>query len=468
MDNITFDVARQAATLVSPDILDLETLVPTPPDETARIVFLTDTRSVKQCSSCVEEPMLAVDTMQNEVLRLYGITAGGVINSSRLSSYSLETIASILEGGEGDGELESALRNATWIVINMLDANPDERHTEILRGFLSERQDLLRSKFVILFAFDAPYYLDSTDISKISAYYCLFSKASPFLEVAVRILFQELSTEGALPVSVPGVGYDLFSALAPDPEQVITLFLESPFIATITEEGATEVGTPIATFTPEYRVGDSIIVRTGILLDRNGNPVPDGTQVQFTLSMNDNTVLLQSVDATTTDGYARASFQIDTPGLLEIRATSEPATISVTLQMDVSGEGFSITILAPTPEIYPTATPENTQNATERIVPIDHGKPGFIGWLIMVLVLFTSTTLVISSTRKNESLRWRWRWVLCTTGGILVSYLYLALQLPGAAYLLMNTRYSGVIGVVMIGAVLGISSGFAWWRINER
>ncbi len=62
---------------------------------------------------------------------------------------------------------------------------------------------------MIVFAFNAPYFLDLTDISEITAYYCLYSKSPPFVEVAARLLFRELTPAGILPVSVQGIGYDL-------------------------------------------------------------------------------------------------------------------------------------------------------------------------------------------------------------------------------------------------------------------
>ena len=39
---------------------------------------------------------------------------------------------------------------------------------------------------MIVFAFGAPYYLDSTEISKLTAFFALYSPASPFSTVKVR------------------------------------------------------------------------------------------------------------------------------------------------------------------------------------------------------------------------------------------------------------------------------------------
>ena len=124
------------------------------------------------------------------------------------------------------------MSQTNWVVINMLDAEPGQPQTTLLHRFLSERQDLLRNKHVVVFAFNAPFFLDATDISKVTAYYCLYSKSAPFVEVAARLLFRELSPTGTLPVSVAGIGYDLLSATTPDPTQVIELSLDMPSIST--------------------------------------------------------------------------------------------------------------------------------------------------------------------------------------------------------------------------------------------
>jgi beta-N-acetylhexosaminidase len=341
----------------------------------------------------------------------------------------------------------------------MLDAEPGQEQTEILRRFISERQDLLRNKFVIVFAFDAPYYLDSTDISKLTAYYCLYSKSEPFVEVAVRILFQELTPVGAPPVSVPGVGYDLFTALTPNPDQVITLSLTLPVPPVSTVEA-----TPETTPTPAFRVGDSVTVKTGVLLDHNGHPVPDGTSVHFSLTMYGDAGLLQSVDAVTTQGVARASLNIDNPGLLEIRATSYPATVSDVLQVEVTGEGINVNVLTPTLLFGPTSTPEIiTTPDQDDTTQVERGIPGLGGWLLMVILLGGAFFLVQFFGARISSKRWGWRWGLCTAAGGLFAYTYLAVRLPGAGAFVQKYQYVGIAGIVLLGALIGIAGGYIWW-----
>jgi len=43
-------------------------------------------------------------------------------------------------------------------------ADASNGQPQIISRFLSERQDLLSNKHVILFSFGAPYYFDATDI----------------------------------------------------------------------------------------------------------------------------------------------------------------------------------------------------------------------------------------------------------------------------------------------------------------
>ena len=78
-------------------------------------------------------------------------------------------------------------------------------------------------------------------------------------------------------------------------------------------------------------------MRTGVILDHNQHTVPDGTVVRFTMLLSgEGGGIIQQVDQVTTRGMARASFALEKPGLVEIRASSEPAVLSDVVQIDVS------------------------------------------------------------------------------------------------------------------------------------
>jgi beta-N-acetylhexosaminidase len=457
---VTFQVASSAATLISPDRQDLDTTLPLPPSAADYIVFLTDNNLTRQCSTCLDESTLATDALQKSILRLYGTEAGGQVIPTHLTSYTFKDLSNLLDGTGGEF-VAPDLQRADWVVISLADASNNE--PQLIRRFLSERQDLLRNKKVILFSFGAPYYFDSTDISKLSAYFALYSKASPFVDVAARILFQELAPNGRSPVSIPGIDYDLISVTAPDPNQIISLFLDLSAAATPT---ASPSLTAEPTVVPPVQIGDTVIIRTGELLDHNGHVVPDGTVVRFSISLGgEGGGLIQQEDAQTSQGVARISYRLEKPGLLEIRAASEPATISQVLQLDVSeGAPFVVTVIVPviaaTETVAPAPATPVPEAQNDFVTP--NGKPRFGGWLLILFVLGGGAWLAYWVGGSIGSSRWRMRWGLCALLGGLLVYNYLALGLPGAANLLKAGNGGALVGLTMAGEVLGAFVAWLW------
>ncbi len=459
---VSFDIARNAATLISPDPQELNTLLPAPPTTNDRLVFLTDISRYKQCSTCAEYDALAADSFHRIVLRLYGPDGSGQVLRSRLSSYSLDDLADLLNG-EAETNIESSLSNASWVVISLIEVGNGQLNT--LRRFFSERPNLIRNKNVILFSFTAPYYLDATDISKLTAYYALYSKQPAFVDVAARILFQQVSLAGYSPVSIPAVGYDLITQTSPDPDQVIPLQLDQA------EEPAGESDgtlTPEPTATPFYKIGASISVRAGPILDRNLHLVPDGTVVRFTMSTRDETgSILQQVEATTLDGMARASFVIDKPGKVEVHAVSEPAVLSDVLQFDATSEGVAVTVVAPvvtnTPEPptpTPTVIPEN-----DFVSPEGYPRAGI--WFLVLVGMIGSAMLTYWAASRVIAPRWGVRFALLTLIGGFGAYNYLALGFP-RALAWVASESGGAFGILLFtlaGEAMGILLAWVWWRL---
>ena len=286
---------------INPDLQDLATVMPLPPQADESMVFMTDTINIKQCAECLEQPSLAVDALQQTVLQLYGPQSGNQTNNFRLASYSLQNLETLLNGEETPF-IEDDINRADWVILSLTDAAQGQ--ASLISRFLRERPDLLREKRVILFSFGAPYYFDTTTTSKFTAYFALYSKQPQFVDVAARLLFQELSPSGASPVSISAVGYELNSVMSPNPNQIIPLFLDLKPVVTGTESPLTPEPTPI----PLFEIGDTIAIRTGVIQDRNGHSVPDGTVVQFSMKLTgEGAGILQQVDAVTTQGVARAA-----------------------------------------------------------------------------------------------------------------------------------------------------------------
>ena len=469
------EVARNAATLINPDLEELGTLLPAPPNQADRIVFLTDTSNFKQCTTCLWEQGLAADALQKAVLRLYGPTGSGQVLNSRLNPFAFDELELMLNG-ESQTDIEAVLDGADWIVISLTGVSDGQ--ITLLQRFFSERPNLIRNRNVILFSFTAPYYLDPTDISILTAYYALYSKQPAFVEVAARLLFerQQITLQGASPVSIPAVDYDLTVVTLPNKDQIIPLALDEAreeVTPTVESGTLTPEVEPTQTPVPLFRVGDTIGVRAGPIFDHNQNIVPDGTPVRFIMSTTDeNGEILRQEDSFTVEGVARASFDITRPGSVEIRAVSEPAVLSgaIQIQLDPSNEGAVATVIAPQPS--PTITPTLTLTPTpvpenEWITPAGH--PRLEMWLIVMIAVIGSAFLTFWAMSRLISPRWGLRWALCVFLGGLGAYNYLALGLPGAAnWIAASTGAFGVLMLTLTGELIGSLAAWIWMKLfNE-
>jgi len=470
---VAFDVAKQAVTLISPSIADLDTALPKPPELLDHIVFLTDVSVAKQCSTCPDQTLLDVNALQNAVVRLYGPQVGGQIQQQRLTSYSSTDILSFL-ANEGPTGMESDLRSADWVVLaiqNPLQGSPD---SQAMRRLLSERRDLLQNKKVIVFAFNAPYFLDATDISKLTAYYGLYSKGSSFVDVAARVLFQELTPAGALPVSVPGVGYDLIIATSPDPNQVIPLFFDLPATQKTTPLPAnTPTPTPKPTVLPRLKLGDTITLKAGVIYDHNHHPVPDGTVVHFTFTLGGDNGSVQTVETTSSQGMAETAFRLEKSGQMDIRVTSDPALNSTILRIDIpNGTAVLITPVPPTPTVTAsstaTITPTVTASPTATSTQVPPYSPGMGGWSLAMVVIVVGGGLAYGlGYWLWGTTRWGIRWGLCVVLGGLAGYTYLVVGLPGGKVWVEEARLLALVLGTLVGVGLG-GLAAVLWRQAER
>ncbi len=456
-----FDVAQRAATLINPGLNDLASILPTQPGIDEQILFITDTQSAAHCPLCGSTLGLERNSLRDAVLRLYGLGGAEEVREGNLSAYTFDDLPSLYVESEEFAMID-ALEAAEWVVISLAsDAKLNE-----LRQFLIDFQPQLREKKLILFSFTTPYLLDSTDISKFTAYYGLYSYAPPFLDVAARLLFKELTPEGAAPVDISGVGYELDTVLQPDPNQYLTLGLALPLEPPAASEA--DSATPAPTPIPMFDVGDTLGVRTGIIYDYNGNPVPNGTLVTFTLTMSGEGGINQRIDAQTVSGVAQADFQLNEIGLLDIRVSSGNATVSETLRLDISDEGIAaaVTIIPPALLPQPSPTPTLDLPPTPTPVPsayVQDGQLRFGAWGVALLVWFFGALFAYMAGERIESPRWGIRWALTTLLGGLAAYNYLALALPGSTIVTAD-GLSGVILTVVLAELLGWLAGWLWLR----
>ena len=457
---ITFEVARNSATLISPEQQDLTGVLPLPPQSNERMVFITDTQTTRQCTTCPELPIFATDALQQSILQLYGPQSGNQTANFRLTSYSLANLEALLDDLKPEFIEEDIVR-ANWVVISLRDASQGQ--PAVIERFLRERPDLLRQKNLILFSFGAPYYFDTTTTSKFTAYYALYSKQAQFVEVAARLLFQELTPTGASPVSIQGIGYDLISVMAPDPNQIIPLSLDLEPASASTDEAITPEPTPI----PLFQIGDTIAIRTGVIKDANGHAVPDGTVVQFSMLLTgEGSGILQQVDAVTSKGVARAAFGLDKPGLLEIRVVSEPAVISEVLKLDVTQSGaVAVTVVVPELTESAVPTPEPPVVVIEDSYVSLQGYPRISAWLVAMLFIALITGLIYAAGSRFWQRHSAIRWSLGALLGGLLAYNMLAFGVFDSTAWLPVSGISGLVAYVLAGELLGLAAGWVWSRL---
>ena len=463
-EEITFEVARQAATLISPPVEELDDTLPTPPGRNDQIIFITDTRLYQQCTiNCRQQYTIEVDSLANAVIRYY--SGSSQVLPGNLMSYTFEDLTEMLNVGSGVVQIENDLRSAEWIVFLMSDVDSDIPSSEALRDFLDRRPDLQQNKNIIVFATAAPYYLDTTDISKLTAYYALYSRSNTFIEIAARLLFREIQPVGDLPVTVQGISYDLIEITSPDPEQTIPISLDLSSVVQIT----TTPETPIPP--SPFEIGDVIPLITGVIVDHNGHQVPDGTPVRFMLFNEGENNPAQIYEAQTFNGIARGQLRVNQDGELTIRAESEPAKSSDVITIDIAPKPGTATEIPPTPE--PTVTPSPTTSPTPLptltptvvsapVVPPPIDRVRFGDWLGALFITGSVGGMNFWLSHRKHGLRWSVQAVFLTLIGGLLAYSYLAVGFPGSQDLILSSGSWGVIWVTFLGAAIGAAVLWLW------
>lgn len=500
-----FVLAQEAVTLISPSQAELVERMASPPGINDQITIFTDLRQAQQCSFCPPQPYISTTALADRILALYGPTGSNQIQAEQIQSFTFAELQDFLDAGAGpivlptpiiSGTLtadanvtplaedatatplptptlppgylvQESLRETDWIIFAMLDGAPESR---ALKNFLSQRPDIVRNAQVIVVAFNTPYQLDTTDISKLTAYFGVYGKTAPFIDAAVRALFQETPLTGTSPVNIEGIGYQLFTQTQPDPGQVIELY--------IADEG--NIQSPPSEEPLERAIGDTLRLQTGIIRDHNGNPVPDGTPVRFIQEDRIQGLISIIADRPTQSGIAALDYVLEArtgPGQFRITAVSGDAVVSQ--QVDIAIEGAAqVAIIVPTPTA--TATPEPTATSTETPEPTDTPLPpptvpptpepivpqepavriSLSDFQMLVAVL--TGLLVVGSVAAAAGRQWqistvkRVGWLFWGLAGSLLLYDYFALELPGTAVLTSLGSWAGLI-TTLLGGLVGLS-----------
>jgi beta-N-acetylhexosaminidase len=382
-------IAQSAVALVAPGLQELVDRLPAAPRGGEPIIIFTDTRTQFDCPECPAYTSMRETALEEAILRLYGPDGTAQINPTDVHSFTYNDLKAFLQplateaGGQPSGpdvpsltgeeqrRIANLLQNAVWVVFAMQDIRPDTYPaSDALRVFLKEQANTLADKKLIVMAYSAPYYLDATEISKLTAYFAVFSRAPASIEASARALFQEFTPSRALPVSVPAITYDLAVQLQPRADQELS----------VTRVDAAE---GVAT------VGQEYTVETSVIRDRNGNRVPDGTKVTLWLTDQTDSTYLSFKETKTVDGVARVTLVADRTGPLEIRAESGEAQTADPLALTVRGEpeppAATVESLPPTATAEVVAMPSASPTAVA--VPVAEAPlpPQAIGWATLLM-----------------------------------------------------------------------------------
>jgi hypothetical protein len=290
---------------------------------------------------------------------------------------------------------------------------------------------------------------------------------------------------GKPPVNVTGINYDLVNQTSPDPAQaiVVNYTISKPENLALTPEPTEEITpTPEPTeegLPPESQpqIGDVLRMQTSVIVDRNGNPVPDGTRVQFIFAYPQE-ALENTVTVTTRDGVAETVNTLDRAGQLDIWVQTDPVPRTIVLQIAVQ-QGEEI-VLTWTPEATSTATPIPTAEPTvtpfptplPTLEPENGNETPAEGTGFGDLILALCGALLVSGVGyyvlrfRNEPVERALRIALWSVIGGLGLYVAYAVGLPGASWLRQQSGVWTAGWVALFGGVVPLA--IAWFIRRQR
>ena len=539
-ETVMNDVARQGLTILYPDPeTQTEPLPPTFRSDDNILIF-SDSRLLRECSTCTAEAAIGPDELADIITRFYGSEATGQIDPARITSLTFADLTMFLDNRaqapaaltasagvssslaattavgvgavvspsvsqplsgatsmtapivagmvvtpsatmgaatapdleeqpavnadalvqERVANTEKLIENADWILFAMLDEDQVRYPASgAVTRFLREYGDELAEQRLVVFGLNAPYFLDATEMSRLTTYFGVYSKTQAFLENAVRGLFRAFTPGGSPPVSVPGTRFaSLSERLAPNPAAVMPLQVTSSdgelLAANVAGGAVTGVAAAAGTATagqaaeastgsPPVDVGDTLSLSVGPIVDRNGHPVPDGTLVEFDLKYDDEELSLAVDPAPTRGGSAAREVVVERSGTLRVAATAGGAT---------SGEPLLLAILPP-----PVPTPEVPADSST----VSAGQPAMperVNLLTLLIALFTivvtlSLFLIVQvRVLPRSALVHNMLWAAIF--GLLGYLMYGLGLLPGANWLRSNISVWGTTVVVFVPMLL--------------
>jgi hypothetical protein len=233
-------------------------------------------------------------------------------------------------------------------------------------------------------------------------------------------------------------------------------------------------------------------LQTGVILDHNSNPVPDGTPVQFIQQDRIQGFINVIAERPTINGIANLDYLLEArAGNFRITATSGEASTSQEVDI-VIGENAVVSVSTPTPaptatpspsstptpSPTPTATPTNTPTPTPS--PTTTPEPVEIAEETPEEASLTETPILIAfglglvvtggagyyvGRNGQQNLSNIVRCILWGLVGSLLAYNYFVLGLPGTDWLETLGSWAGLL-TTLAGGAAGI--GLYQWQARQR
>jgi beta-N-acetylhexosaminidase len=501
-ESVMATVARNAMTILYPDPATLTEPLPPAFRTDDNLLIISDSRLLQECSKCTAEAAVGPDELANIIRRLYGSEATGQIDAERVVSLTFADLIRFLDDRAGvaalaagaaltpttsltlgvpapatpviDGDSAAGddtpssevrpdaiarttrqIEEADWIIFAMLDVDATTHPSSVaVKRFLSEYGDKLTDHRIIVFGLHAPFFLDATEMSRLTAFFGVYSKTQPFLESAVRALFRSFSPDGAPPVNVPGTRFSSLPArLQPNPATSVPVSL-------VAADGTLLIQSPQQPSDGQVTVPLGQIVRiiVGPVLDMNGNPVPDGVPIEYSIRVASESVTLDVEPDATRDGGATREIVLDRAGEVQILVTAGSQASSMLLRL---------TVLPPETPLTSsisgtmTSTVNTGQTGSQLLDNRLNGVTLLVALLTILLVLSLFLLVQVRLLPRQALVRN----LLSGAVGGLCGYLLFGLDLfPGSPWLRDNLSYLAT-GVVTFVSTL---APLLWFQLRAE
>jgi beta-N-acetylhexosaminidase len=257
-------LAADALTLIQPaSVADLRARLPRGPISPEKVLI------VECWEDCYPYRIKPKSALQDTLLALYGPGAKARLKPEDVSTISYGELDAWLShpADPATALTGQAVSGASWLLFALTEYNPESYPAAgAVKRFLDAPPVDLRNKTLVGIAYNVPYHLDSTEISKLAAYFVVYSKTQASIETGFAALYGDVTPKGHSPVNVAGIFYSVADAVKPDPGQTLALKV---------------YGRPDASSVPDTR---ALPLVAGPVVDMNGNALADGSAVTFTLT----------------------------------------------------------------------------------------------------------------------------------------------------------------------------------------